>query len=83
MYETVWSHWDTNPFRAAASIAKQEHIAAIQQVLLESMTWDSIDPDDFMDGLLQEIAGRTSIVVQYGGYGEYGSVRYRATYDRE
>lgn len=65
--EAKWTPWMENPIAAAYAVAREHGIdrSAIDAVLLQVEKWQSFCPQDFLDDLLQEIAGKTNIVVQY------------------
>lgn len=77
--KTVWTDWNENPLAAAYEVARTYHLDTkkIDGVLLKVATWQQFEPRDFLDDLLQEIAGETSIVVQYSEDGK----QYRAALD--
>ncbi len=56
-------------------IGLPDDIEHARQLLNDSMSWQNFDHQNFVDDLLQEIAGKTNIVVQYLPEG------YRATYN--
>lgn len=76
-----WTKWHKNPFAAVAEAANSngtpEDIEKTKISLAEVIGWTEVSPHNLMDELLQEIAGETNIVVQYGNSGE----GYRAAYD--
>lgn len=65
--QTVWTKWQENPIAAAYEVARVNNIDTkeVDNVLLKIVTWQQFDAVNFMDDLLQEIAGETNIVVQY------------------
>lgn len=77
--EIVWTDWNENPLAAAYEIARIHHLDTkkIDGVLLKAAAWQQFEPSEFLDDLLQEIAGETSIVVQYSDDGK----QYRAALD--
>lgn len=74
-----WSPWFSNPFVAikfaADANGTPDDIKRAVEVMVESTGWDAINPQEYFDELLQEIAGVTNIVVQYQDR------TYRAAYD--
>jgi hypothetical protein len=77
---TQWTSPFTNPFqaiRAASDFAgRPQDFEKAKEIFIGSMNWPTFSPNDYLDDLLQEIAGKTNIVVQYIGVGNY-----RAAYD--
>jgi hypothetical protein len=72
---TNWSGLHSNPFAAIHEIGKPDDIEKAKQVFVGSMGWENFDHQNYLDDLLQEIGGKTNIVVQYLPEG------YRAAYD--
>ena len=81
---TMWTLPFTNPFQAIRAAALQNGTPGDFQraieVFVESTDWSNFDRIDYVDDLLQEIAGRTNIVVQYLNNDNPVS-EYRAAYD--
>ncbi|MGX0608633.1 hypothetical protein [Ralstonia pickettii] len=80
--EHVWTDWFENPFHAIKAVAEvagvPEQFDRVLQVMRESATtWTNFDCDQYLDDLLQEIAGATSIVCEQ----DPTTKMYRATYD--
>lgn len=77
---TQWTLPYTNPFQAIRAAADMngtpDDLEEAKRVFAASTEWSAFDYDNYLDDLLQEIAGKTNIVVQYLGDGEY-----RAAYD--
>lgn len=80
---SAWTPWMTNPFQAIKAAAEQaarpELFCAAVSILGESTRWENFDADDYLDDLLQEIAGHTNIVCQYEKIGL--TTRYRAIWE--
>lgn len=78
--DSRWSPGFSNPFAAIEFVTKARDTPGDFQralgVMRESAGWDTIDPKEFVDDLLQEIAGVTNIVVQFDTDGTW-----RAAYD--
>lgn len=83
---TQWTLPYTNPFQAIKAAAlmrgKPEDFQRALAVFAESAEWSNFDRCEYLDDLLEEIAGRTNIVVQYIDNGNSVS-EYRAAYDSE
>ena len=81
-----WTLPFTNPFQAIKVAAIQngtpEDFDKAVAVFAESAEWSNFDYNSYTDDLLQEIGGRTNIVVQYLNNGNAVS-EYRACYDVE
>lgn len=80
--ERVWTDWFENPFHAIKAVAEAagipEQFDRVLQVLRESATcWTNFNCDQYLDDLLQEIGGATSIVCEQ----DPANKMYRATYD--
>lgn len=72
-----WTEELDNPFKAAYVVAQEHGLTQkMEQTLRKIFEWLNFDDVNFMDDLLQEIAGETNIVVQ-----RIGPNRYRATLD--
>lgn len=83
MKQNIWSDWHANPFNAIKEAIETnrtpEDWEKVKSTLLKVTEWPSIDHKDFLDELLQEIAGDTNIIVEYTGEGF--ERQYRAAYD--
>jgi hypothetical protein len=81
----VWSDWVENPFKAIKAAAEARGTPAdydrALDVLRASAEWADFSSDHFLDDLLQEIAGETNIVCQYGDRGIHSARVFRAAYD--
>jgi hypothetical protein len=83
-----WTDWFENPFKAIKAAAEargtpQDYGLALD-VLRESAEWDIFTSANFLDDVLQEIAGKTNIVCQYDDERRFQSTAtYRAAYDEE
>lgn len=80
---TTWTRPHTNPFAAIKEAATnagkpQDYNKALSQ-LARSADWETFDSVNYLDELLQEIAGATNIVCQYSLEGL--TTHYRACYD--
>lgn len=78
--KTVWTEWQDNPLAAAYEVARRHDIDTkeVDKLLLGVAAWQQFDAVNFMDDLLQEIAGATNIVVQYSN----DSRKFRACLDQ-
>lgn len=79
----AWGDAHKNPFMAIHNLIQKqgdpEDWVKAQEILANSMLWDNFsDPKEYLDDVLQEIAGATNIVFSY-----LSNDTYRAKYDME
>jgi hypothetical protein len=80
--DRIWSPWYTSPFTAIGEIAQPGDWPKVKEVVAQSMElWSFIVPEEYLDELLQEIAGWTNIVVQTTSSTGTNPTIYRASYD--
>lgn len=76
-----WTCPFDNPFKAIKAAAESNKtpgdFSRVVQVLVESTQWTGMTPGNYLDDVLQEIAGVTNIVCQYLEDGTY-----QAAYDK-
>lgn len=81
---TQWSAWGDNPFKAIKAAADARGTPADYEraldVLRASAEWENFTLDNYVDDVLQQIAGETNIVCQYDDNKTSG-LRFRAAYD--
>lgn len=76
----TWSEWVPNPFAAIAEVATPADRIVAMDILFMTKGWSEVEPESFLDDLLQEIGGKTNIVVQYRREGILPAL-FRAAYD--
>lgn len=80
--ERIWSPWYTSPFTAIAEVAVNGDWLKVLDVVTQSLElWVSIEPSEYLDDLLHEIAGKTNIVVHTTASTGTNPTIYRASYD--
>ncbi len=80
--EKVWSEWRTSPFTAIDEVAVNGDWLKVLDVVSQSLElWASIEPSEYLDDLLHEIAGKTNIVVHTTASTDTSPTIYRASYD--
>lgn len=83
---TTWTLPFTNPFQAIRAATfhngTPDDFDKAVKVFIESIQWSNFDHANYVDDLLQEIAAKTNIVVQYLNDDDGNPVsEYRAAYD--
>lgn len=78
----VWTEWFENPFHAVKAAADAAGVPgqfelALQELRKSATTWASFDCDQYLDDLLQEVAGATNLVCEQ----DRASKLFRAAYD--
>ncbi len=67
---TKWTDWGRNPFALILEAGKPYYDPKVLEARLREVVdglplWVQVTPEDFLDDLMEEIAGATNIVAQY------------------